>query len=122
MQRILEAIAHENYKRSSLETAGILASAIGCAKKLAVSESRESARGAYFGKITNIGSGRTRKLKKKRSQEGRDISVHDGAHENYCPLRIARNRLGSIFRPNNNYGKRSRMEIIKGELVGGPGY
>ena len=77
---------HENYKRSALGKARILASAIGCAKKLAVSESRESARGAYFGKITNIGSGRTRKLKKELSQADQDISVRDGACENYCPL------------------------------------
>ena len=95
---------------------------IGRAKKLAVSESRKSARGAYFGKITNIGSGRTQKLKKERSQEGRDISVRDGARENYCPQKITRDRVGSIFRPNNDYGKQSRVKIIKGELLEGPGY
>ena len=42
--------------------AGILACVIGHAKKVALSESREIARVAYFGKITNIGSGPARKI------------------------------------------------------------
>ena len=35
------------------------------------------------------------------------------ARECGCRLGIARNRTGSIFRPNNKYSKRSRAKIIK---------
>ena len=37
----------------------------------------------------------------------------DWARENGGPLRIARNRTGSIFRPNSKYKMRSRTKIIK---------
>ena len=45
-----------------IERAGIIACAIARAKKFAVSESREIARVVYLGQITNIESGRARKL------------------------------------------------------------
>ena len=48
---------------------------IGRAKKVAVTELREIARVSYVGQITNMGSGRTRKLYKVRFWVGRDISV-----------------------------------------------
>ena len=48
---------HENDKSSTPGRAGILARAMGCAKNVAISESREIARVAYLGQITNIGSG-----------------------------------------------------------------
>ena len=89
---------------------------------LGLSELREIARVAYFGQITIIGSGRERKLLKVRSHGGRDINVHDCAGEKDCSLRIARNRMGSIFRPNNEYLMRSHAKIIKRALLGGPGY
>ena len=41
--------------------------------------------------------------------------------EKGCPLRIAQNRTGGIFRPNNEYRKRSHAKFIKGELPGGDG-
>ena len=100
-----------NYKRSAPEIAGKLACAIGRAKKVAVSKSREIGRVAYLGLIMNIGSGRARKFKKERSGEGLDISVYGGAREKCCRLRIARNCVGGIFRPNNEYRKRSCVKI-----------
>ena len=51
-----------NYKMSSPGTAGVLACAICYSKKIAVSQSREIGRVAHLGQITNIGSGRGRKL------------------------------------------------------------
>ena len=91
-------------------------------ESVAVSELCEIARVAYLGQITNIGSGRAWKLLKERCREGRDISVHDWAHEKGCRLRIARNQTGSIFRPNNEYWKPLRVKIIKGALPGGLRY
>ena len=58
----MEAVARENYKSSALTSAEILAFAIGCTKKVGVSESGENARVAYLGERTNMGSGRVRKL------------------------------------------------------------
>ena len=52
----MEAVAHENYKRSAPGRAGILACAIGRANEVTVSELREIARVAYLGQITNIGA------------------------------------------------------------------
>ena len=96
-------VTSENSKRSTLRRFGILACAIGHAKKVAVSESREIAPVAYLGQITNIGSGRVGKLCKKRSREGRDISVREVTWVAY-------------FRRNNKYWKKSRAKIIKGAL------
>ena len=58
----MESVGGENYKRSAPERVGILACARSYRKKVAVSDSREIARIAYLGKITNIGSSHTRKL------------------------------------------------------------
>ena len=58
----MEVAAPENYKRSAPGRIGILACAIGHAKEVATSESREIARVVYLGQITNIGSGHVRKL------------------------------------------------------------
>ena len=55
-------------------------------------------------------------------KKGRDVIVSDWARENGCRLGIARNRTGSIFRPNNKYWIQSRAKIIKGELPEGTGY
>ena len=99
----MKTVARENYKRSAPERTGILVCAIAQAKKVAVSESHEITRLAYLGEITNIGGGRARKLLKECSWEGRDISLRDWARERGDPLGLARNRTGSIFRPNNEY-------------------
>ena len=107
---------------SAPEWTEILEWVIGCAKMVAVSESRGIALVAYLGQITNIGSGRVQKLLKESSRECRDISVRDWARENGGRLEILRNRMGSIFRPYNEYWKRSRAKSIKGALLGGPGY
>ena len=95
----MEAVARKNFKRGTPRRTEIVA----CAKMVAVSESREIARVAYLGKIINIGSDRARKLEEESSREDRDISECDRARENGCRFRIARNRTGSIFRPNNEY-------------------
>ena len=58
----------------------------------------------------------------ERPQEGQDISVLDKQLEKGCRLKIVQNRTSSLFMPNNDYWKRSRMEIIEGALPGGPGY
>ena len=71
----MEAVAHENYKRSAPERAKILACAIAPAKKVVVSESREIAWVAYLAQITIIRSSRARKLWKERSWNGQDIIV-----------------------------------------------
>ena len=47
--------------------------------------------------------------------------MRDWAREKGCRLIIARNRTGSIFRPNNKYWKRSRTKIVNGTLPGGDG-
>ena len=60
--RILEAVTHKNFKRNTIVRGEILACAIGREKNVAALESCEMARVAYFGQITNIGSGRVRKL------------------------------------------------------------
>ena len=52
----------------------------------------------------------------------RDITVRDWVREKGCRLKTARNRTGSVFRPNNDYRKRSCAKIIKGALPGGPRY
>ena len=52
---------------------------------------------------------------------GRYISVCEWARECGCRLGIARNRTGSLFRPNKKYWKRSLAKIIKGALLGGDG-
>ena len=91
-------------------------------KNVGILESREIARVAYLGQITNIGTGCVQKLLKELSQECRDIGVRDCVREKGCCLRVARNRTGSIFRPNNEYWKWSRAKIIKGALLGGLGY
>ena len=44
--------------------------------------------------------------------------MRDTLLEKGCRLRIARILLGSIFRPNKEYRKRSRAKIIKGALSG----
>ena len=49
---------------------------------------------------------------------GQYISMCEWAGECGCRLGIARNRTGSIFRPNNKYWKQSRAKIIKGVLPG----
>ena len=54
--------------------------------------------------------------------EGWDISVRDCAHEKGYRLRIERNRMGSLFRPYNEYRKRSRAKIIIEALPGDLGY
>ena len=118
----MEAVAHENYKRRTPGVAGILAYAISYSKKGAVSESREIVRVAYLGKIMNIGSSRTRKLKKERSREGWDISLHDCARESGYRLGIVQNGTGSIFRANNDCWTRSHAKIIKRALPGWPVY
>ena len=61
--------------------AGILACVNGRVKEVAVSETHEIARVAYLGQVTNIGSGRARKLLKERSREGHVITVRDLASE-----------------------------------------
>ena len=53
---------------------------------------------------------------------GQDISVRDKLLEKGCSLRVARNRMDSIFRPNKEYKKQSRVKTIKEALLGGPGY
>ena len=55
-------VAHENYKKSTLGRAGIVACAIARAKKFAVSESHEIARVAYLGQMTIIENGHAQKL------------------------------------------------------------
>ena len=115
-------VARENYKSSAPWRARILAYAINYTKKVAVTKSREIARVAYLGQITNIGSYCARKLIKERSRGGRDISGHDCLWENGCHLKIARNSTGSKVRPNNEYWKWSRAKIRKGPLLGGSGY
>ena len=50
---------------------------------------------------------------------GWDISLRDWACEKGCGLRIARNHMGSIFRPNNEYWKRSRKKLRNGVNPGG---
>ena len=102
--------------------AGILACAISYSKKVAVSKSREIAWVAYLGQITNIRNGRTWKLLKERSRDDRETNMRDCACEKGCRLKIAGNRTGSIFRPNNGYWKRSRAKIIIGALFRGLGY
>ena len=73
MQNRMDSIFRPNneyWKRSRAKSwkgalsggVGILACANGHAKEVAFSESREIARVAYLGQITNIGSGRVRKL------------------------------------------------------------
>ena len=74
---------------------------IGRVKRVAILESREIARVAYYGQIMNIERDHTEKLIKEISWEGRDISVREWVHENGSHLRIARNRMSSIFWPNN---------------------
>ena len=106
----------ENYKRTAPGGAGILAWAIGRTKMVVVSESHEIALVEYLEQITSIRCGRA------RSWEGLDISMHDGARDNCCHVRIARNCTGSIYRPNNEYWKLLRAKIIKEALPGGPGY
>ena len=118
----MEAVECENYKRSAPGKVEILACTIALVKKVAVSKSREIARVAYLGQITNIGSCCARKFEKERSQEEQDISVGDKLLEIDCRLRIARNRSGRIFRSNNEYWKQSRSKVINGALQGGPGY
>ena len=93
----------ENYKRSASERVGILACAVVRVKKVDVFESCEIARVAYLGQITNIRSGRVQKLYKERSREDKDITMSNWAREKSCRIKIARNRTGSIFRPNNEY-------------------
>ena len=94
----------------------ILACKIARAKIVAFSELREIARVAYLGQIMNIGSCLTRKLYQERSWEVWVISVRDWAREKGCHLEIARNHMGSIFRPNNKYWKQLPAKIIKGAL------
>ena len=101
---------------------GIIACAIGRAKKVAVPDLRKIALVAFLGEIMKIGSGRALKLLKEHSREGRDIRVGDRAREKDCRLRIARNCMGIIFRPNNEYRKWSPAKIIKGALSIGSGY
>ena len=96
---------------------GILPYAIGCAKKVSISESREIALVAYIGQITSIKSGC-----KERCQEGQDIRVGDWARKNVCRFRIARNHTCSIYRQNIEYWKRLHANITKGALLGGPHY
>ena len=112
----------KNYKKSAPERAGIVACAIGHAKKVAISESHEIAHVDYLGQIMNIESSRARKLFKECSRKGSEISMHDWAREKGCHLRITRNRTSSIFRPYNKNWKRLRSKIIKGAPSGGPGY
>ena len=91
---------------------------LACAKKVAVSESREIACVAYLGQIMNIGSGRARNLIKECSRDCQDIGVRD----NGCRLKTARNRMGIICWPNNKYWKLLRAKILNGALPGGLGY
>ena len=56
----MEAIVQENYKKSALGWAGILACVIGSAKNDAISESHEIVQVAYLGQIAIIGSGHVR--------------------------------------------------------------
>ena len=91
-------------------------------EKVAVSDLPKIARVVYLGQITNIESGCARELKNERSRDGRDISIRNYTHEKGCCLRIAQNRTGSIFRPNNEYSKRSCVKIFKGALPEGPKY
>ena len=97
-----------------------MACAISYSKKVAISKLLEIAWVAYLGRITNIGSGHAQKLLMERSGESRDISVRDKLLEKVCRTRIVQNRMGSIFKPNNEYLKRSHAKIIKGALPGGP--
>ena len=55
-------VARENYKRSALGRAGILACVISYLKTVAVLKSREIAWVAYLGQMTIIENGRARKL------------------------------------------------------------
>ena len=65
----MEVVARVNYRRSGPRKARILACTINNLKKVAVSESREIARVACLGQITNIGSDRVQNY--KRSTSGR---------------------------------------------------
>ena len=96
-------IARENYEGIVPERARIIWCAVARAKKVVLLESREIALVASLGQIMNIGSSHARKLQKERSREGRDISMHDKLLEKGCRLRVALNRTGSIFTPNNEY-------------------
>ena len=53
----MDAVASKNNNRSAPWRARILAYAINYTKKVAVTKSREIARVAYLGQITNIGCG-----------------------------------------------------------------
>ena len=66
----MEAIARENFKRSAIGRARILACTIERSKKDAAAESRGIARVAYLGQIMNIGSGRAKKIIKGVLPEG----------------------------------------------------
>ena len=77
----MKAVAHKNFRRSALRGVGILSCAIGRAKNVTVSESREIARVTYLVQITNIGSSHAGK---ERSREGQDISMSDWAREKTC--------------------------------------
>ena len=95
-------VARENYKKCALGRAGILACTIACAKKVAVSESREIIRVAYL---------------------GQKLILEAVACKNY--ERSACERAGMLacaIRPNNEYWKQSCAKIIKGALPRGPGY
>ena len=59
---MLEAVTLENYRRSALGRAGILASVIARAKKVALLELRKNARVAFLGQIMNIGGRHGRKF------------------------------------------------------------
>ena len=109
----MEAVACENFERSDPRGAEIFAVVIGRAKNVVLSEPCEIAQVAYFGQITNVGSGRARKLQKDRSRDGWDFSVHDCACEKGRRLRIEQNCTGPVFRPINDYWEWSRAKIIK---------
>ena len=59
--------------------------------------------------------------KRRDPGRGRDISERGGAREGGRRLLIARNQMGSIFRPNRGYWKWSRAKIVKGAIPGRDG-
>ena len=60
----------------------------------------------------------------KRSAAGRAgiLACVISYTKNVAVSELRQNCKGSIFRPNNEYKKRSRAKVIKIALPGGPGY
>ena len=118
----MKAVVSENNKGCAPRRNGILPCAIGRAKKVAVSESREITWVAYLGQITNIGSSRARNYKSRAPRRAGILVCASGRAKKGCCLKIARNCTGSIFTRNNEYWNWSSTKTINGSLPGGLEY